>query len=117
MANISPTIKIDISIKSGIIEEITIGTACSPKELTAYKDLFQEFWDIFVWSYTEMPILDPSIVEHCIDTFLDITPIRQKQRPLHPSKVTTIKVEIDKLCTTGFIYPIAYTSWVSNTLH
>jgi hypothetical protein len=28
MANISPTIKIDISIKPGIIEEITIGAAC-----------------------------------------------------------------------------------------
>jgi hypothetical protein len=31
MANISPTIKIDISIKSGILEEITIGDACSPE--------------------------------------------------------------------------------------
>jgi hypothetical protein len=30
MANISPTIKIDISIKHGIVEEITIGAACTP---------------------------------------------------------------------------------------
>jgi hypothetical protein len=27
-----------------------------------------------------------------------------------------IKAEIDKLRTTGFIYPIAYTSWVSNPI-
>jgi hypothetical protein len=47
MANISPTIKIDISIKSGVIEEITIGAACSPEEITAYKALFQEYQDIF----------------------------------------------------------------------
>jgi hypothetical protein len=40
MANISPTIKINISIKYGILEEITIGVACSPKELTSYKSLF-----------------------------------------------------------------------------
>jgi hypothetical protein len=40
MANISPTIKIDISIKSGIIEEITNGDACSPEEITTYKALF-----------------------------------------------------------------------------
>ena len=33
MANISPTIKIDISIKSGVIEEITIGDACSHTHL------------------------------------------------------------------------------------
>jgi hypothetical protein len=43
MANISPTIKIDISVKPGIVEEITLDTACSPEEITTYKSLFQEF--------------------------------------------------------------------------
>jgi hypothetical protein len=79
MANISPTIKIDISIKYGIIKEITIGAACSPEEITTYKALFQEYRDIFSWSYIEMPGLDPSIVKHCIDTWPDITPVRQKK--------------------------------------
>jgi hypothetical protein len=68
LANISPTIKINISIKPGIVEEIIIGVVCTPTEITAYKALFQEFRDIFVWSYIEMPGLDPSIVEHRIDT-------------------------------------------------
>ena len=58
--------------------------------------------------------LDPSIIKHRIDTWPDITLVRQKQHPLHPSKATTIKEEIDKLCATGFIYPIKTTSWVSN---
>jgi hypothetical protein len=114
MANISPTIKIDISIKIGIVKEITIGAACTPQEITAYKALFQKYRDIFSWSYMEMPGLDPSIVEHRIDTWPKITPVHKKQRPLHPSKVVAIKVEIDKLRAAGFIYPIAYTSWVSN---
>jgi hypothetical protein len=35
MANISPTIKIDISIKNGIVEEIIIGAAFTPQELIA----------------------------------------------------------------------------------
>jgi hypothetical protein len=116
LANFSPTIKIKISIKLGIVEEIIIGAACTPQEITAYKSLFQEYRDIFSWSYTEMPGLDPAIVKHRIDTWLDITPVRQKQRPLHPSKAAAIKVEIDKLHTAGFIYPIAYNSWVSNTV-
>jgi hypothetical protein len=47
LANISPTIKINISVKLGIIEEIIIGAACTPEEITAYKALFQEFRDIF----------------------------------------------------------------------
>jgi hypothetical protein len=40
MANISPTVKIDISIKPGLVEEITIGATCYPKEFIAYKSLF-----------------------------------------------------------------------------
>jgi hypothetical protein len=63
MANISPTVKIDISIKLGIIEEIIIGDACSPEEITSYKSLLHEYRDIFAWSYTEMLSLDPSLVE------------------------------------------------------
>jgi hypothetical protein len=47
MANISPTIKIDISIKSIIIEEITTGAPCYPDEIATYKSLFQEYPDIF----------------------------------------------------------------------
>jgi hypothetical protein len=68
MANISPTIKIDISIKNGVVEEITIGAAFTPQETTTYKSLFQEYWDIFSSSYMKMPGLDLSIVKHHIDT-------------------------------------------------
>ena len=91
-----------------------LGASYSLEEVVAYKALFQEFHDIFSWSYTEMPGLDPSIVEHHIDTWPDVAPVRQKQWPIHPSKAATVKDEIEKLCTAYFIYPIAYNTWVSN---
>ena len=40
LANISPTIKINISIKNDIVEEIIIGAACTPQEIATYKSLF-----------------------------------------------------------------------------
>ena len=43
LANISPTIKIDISVKPGVVEEVIIGASCTPEEIIAYKALFQEF--------------------------------------------------------------------------
>jgi hypothetical protein len=46
LANISPTIKINISIKLGIVEEIIIGATCTPQEITTYKSLFQEYRDM-----------------------------------------------------------------------
>ena len=78
MENISPTIKIDISTNSKIIEEIMLGASCSPEEVNAYTVFFQEFHDIFAWSYTEMPGLYPSIVEHHIDTWPDVAPVHHK---------------------------------------
>ena len=61
-----------------------------------------------------MPRLDPTIVEHHIDTWPNANLVRQKLRPIHPSRRDAIKAEIDKLKQAGFIYPIEYTTWVSN---
>ena len=78
MANISLTIEIYISTNSEIVEEIMLGESCSPEEVDSYIALFQEFRDIFARSYTEMPGLDPSIVEHHIDTWPDVALVFQK---------------------------------------
>jgi hypothetical protein len=59
MANISPTIKIDISIKNGVVEEITIGAACTPEEITAYKALFQKYRTFLPGHTWRCPALTP----------------------------------------------------------
>ena len=116
MGNISPIIKINISTNLEVVEEIMLEASCSPEEVAAYKALFQEFYDIFSWSYTEILGLDPSIVEHHIDTWPDVAPIHQNKRLIHPAKAIAVKAEIKKLHTANFIYPIAYNTWVSNPL-
>jgi len=97
MVNISPTIKINISNKAGIEMNIILGEQCTPKEIDAYAKLFKELCDVFAWSYYEIPELDPTIVEHHIDTWLDAILVCQKKRPIHPSKRETIKAKIDNL--------------------
>ena len=114
MANISPTIKVDISTNFEIVEEIMLGESCSLEEVDAYIALFQEFRDIFAWSYTKMPRLDPSIVEHHIDTWPNVAPVYQKKRPIHPSKVAAVKAEIEKLRTTGFHH--SHFGWMDGSL-
>ena len=83
MANISPVIQIDIAAPGGTPELITLGASCSKQEIEEYNKLFREFRDVFARSYTEMPGLDPAIIEHHIDTWPDVPPVRQKQRPIH----------------------------------
>jgi hypothetical protein len=47
LGNISPTIRMDTLIKPGIVENVHIGTSCSPNEIQTYKALFQELCDVF----------------------------------------------------------------------
>ena len=63
-----------------------------------------------------MPSIDPSIVEHEIQTYLDAKPVRQKLRPVNPHKAVTVKAEVEKLLKASFIYPIALIEWVSNPI-
>ena len=114
LENISRMVPIDILVKPGIIENIHIGACCTEDEIQTYKALFQEFCDVFAWSYEEMPGIDPSIVVHEIKTYPDAKPIRQRLRQIHPRKFAAIKAEVEKLLHAGFIYPIPLTDWVSN---
>jgi hypothetical protein len=114
LGNISPTIPLDISIKLGVVENVHIGASCSSDEIQTYKALFQEFHYVFVWSYEEMPGIDPDIVVHEIKTYPDDKPIRQRLPLVHPRKSTAIKLEVEKLLKDDFVYPVALTDWVSN---
>jgi hypothetical protein len=78
LGNISPTIPLDISIKPRVVENVHIGASCSVDEVQIYKSLFQEFRDVFSWSYEEMSGIDPDIVVHEIKTYPDAKPIRQR---------------------------------------
>jgi hypothetical protein len=92
MENISETIPINISKNPDIVENIFIGAECSQDEICQYMMLFKEFQDVFSWSYEEMPGIDPQIVQHEIQTYENVKPVRQKLRPVNPRKEAAIKV-------------------------
>jgi hypothetical protein len=114
LSNISPTIPLDISIKPRVVENVHIGATCFDDEVITYKDIFQEFCDVFAWIYEEMSGIDPDIIVHEISTYPDAKPVQQRLHPVHPHKVIAIKLEVEKLLKTDFIYPGDLTDWVSN---
>jgi hypothetical protein len=105
LRNISPTVPLDISIKPRVMENVHIGASCSTNEVHEYKSLFQEFHDVFSWSYEEMPGIDPDIIVHEIKTYPDTKPIRQRLLPVHPRKVVAIKLEVEKLLKEALSIP------------
>lgn len=76
MGKITQMMSIYISIKPGVDENVHIRVTCSPEEIKLYIRLFQEFQDVFAWSYEEIPDIDPSIVVHEIPTYPHVKPIR-----------------------------------------
>ena len=104
MANLSPTIPINISRNPSKMENVYIGADYSLDEMKDYTELFKEFCDIFAWSYEEMPGINPCIVEHEIKTYLNAKLVRQHLRLVNLIKSLAIKAEIEKLLKVGFIY-------------
>jgi hypothetical protein len=114
LSNISNTFPLDISIKPRVVENVHIGASCSIDDVHTYKPLFQEFCEVFSWSYEEILGIDVDIVVHEIKTYPNVKPIRQRLRPLHPCKAAAIKFEVEKILKADFVYPMALNDWVSN---
>ena len=71
MANLSPTIPINISWTLGKRKNVYIGADFSPDEIKAYTELFKECCDVFSQSYDQMPGPEPQIIKRDIKTYPD----------------------------------------------
>ncbi|KAG9446294.1 hypothetical protein H6P81_012422 [Aristolochia fimbriata] len=73
-----------------------------------------EYKDVFAWSYTEMPGLDPTVAIHKLAIKSGVKPIKQSQRRFRPELVPEIEKEVDKLLKANFIREVKYPSWIAN---
>jgi len=49
-----------------------------------------------------------------INTYPEAKPVREKLRPVHPRKVDSINMEVEKILKASFIYHVPLSDWVSN---
>lgn len=61
-----------------------------------------------------MPRLDPGLFLHHLPLKLEVKPIKQKLRKMHPQVALLVKAELKKLLDVSFIRPIDYAKWISN---
>jgi hypothetical protein len=93
---------------------INLGLGCSKQEKAAFIKLFKEFKDVFAWTYEDLKIFDPNIIQHVIPMKPQTLPFQQKLRKMHPKLEPTVQKELNKLLSAKIIYPIRHTRWVSN---
>ena len=68
-------------------------------------DLLQEYSDVFVWSYQDMPGLDIDIVVHRLSLREECALVKQKLRKVKPEMLLKIKKEVKKQLDTGLLSP------------
>ena len=65
--------------------------------------LLKKYVDVFIWTYDEMPSLDPGV-----------KPVVQPARLFHTDIEAQITQEVKKLLAAGFIKSIQHPKWLSN---
>jgi hypothetical protein len=68
----------------------------SKEDMNNYLKLFEEYQDVFSWSYRELKIYDTHIIQHTIPLKCGVKPFQQKLRKYHPSMEPVMYQEIKK---------------------
>ena len=92
---------------------LTLGSQLQGKTLMRLQDVLTKFKHVFAWSYEDLKGVKPEICQHYIDLEPGTKPLCQCQRCTNPVYAELVKAEITKLLNVGFIYPVAYSEWVS----
>ena len=66
-------------------------------------DLLQEYNDVFVWSYQDMPGLDTDIVAHRFPLREEYMPVKHKLKRVKLEMLLKIKEEVKKQLEAGFL--------------
>ena len=95
-------------------KEVKIGTMLSPATRKELIDLFQDYSDVFEWSYQDMPGLNTDIVVHRLPLREECMPVKQKLRRVKLKMLLKIKKEVKKQLDAGFLEVAKYPQWVAN---
>jgi hypothetical protein len=91
-----------------------LGVDCTIEEIDKYVALFEEYLDVFAWTYDDLKACDKTISQHIIPLREGAKPVKKKIRMINPKLKPLVKVELEKLKKVGIIYPIRHSDWLSN---
>ncbi|XP_072086573.1 uncharacterized protein [Arachis hypogaea] len=93
-----------------------VGTSLNASELQAITTFLQEHADLFAWTPSDMPGIDPHIINHRLAINSSIRPVQQKKRKLGEEKKRASLEETQKLINAEFIKEIRFTTWLANVV-
>jgi hypothetical protein len=104
---------VEIRTKTGEMRQMRMRVQLLEEEVKAYKEMIEEFSDIFAWSYKDLKCIPPDVVEHRIPLISGSRPIRQKERRMNPRLQLLVRAELERFLEAGFIRPVEIINWMS----
>jgi len=107
------------------VEDCNIGTPEHPKVIKISKSLpidikkkyihlMKGYSNVFAWTYNDLKVYDPSIIQHTIPIKEDQLPFKQKLRRMNPMLLPLIDKEVKKLFDAKIIVSLRFSKWVAN---
>ena len=93
---------------------INLGTGLDSNERAIITPVLVGNTNLFAWSTTDLPRVDPLIASHKLSIYKEARYISQKKCKLGEERRLATKVEADKLLSVGFIEEAHFTTWLSN---
>ena len=93
---------------------VNLGKSCSPGERSKFISLFEQYKDVFAWTYEDLKTYDTKIIQHVIPIKVGINPCQQPLRKMHPKMEPLIQSEVKNLLDDKIIFKVRHSEWVSN---
>ena len=93
---------------------VNLGKCCSPAERDKFISFFNQYKDVFAWTYEDLKTCDTSIIQHVIPIKAGVKPYQQPLRKMHPKLEPLIQSEVNKLLDARIIFKVRHSEWVSN---
>ncbi|XP_072067043.1 uncharacterized protein [Arachis hypogaea] len=93
-----------------------VGKSINTTKLQAITTFLQEHADLFTWTPSDMPAIDPKIISHKLAINPAVRPVQQKKRKLGEEKKRASLEETQKLINAEFIKEIRFTTWLANVV-
>jgi len=93
-----------------------LGRLLSQEEQDAVAAVIARHLDVFAWSASDMPGIDPDFLCHHLTMDAKVCPIRYRRRKLNKERRLVVKEETQKLLSVGHIREIQYPEWLANVV-
>ncbi|GJV51296.1 hypothetical protein Tco_1447037 [Tanacetum coccineum] len=103
-------------------QTVTIGKQLLERFKERLRNLLRTNADVFVWTHADMTGIPriitvngkPFSMEHKLNEYSYIKPIKQKRRSLGPDRSTAARKEVEELIRTGILREAVHQTWLAN---